>query len=243
MIIGRKLLDLLTNGVNTEILGLLRNESSYPRILAKILGKDETHISKRLRVLERAGIVKGEWRRTGRKNVRLYSLNADRIEIVFDLDGCKVHLGSEEGGKMLIVTSLHDSRAPVPTKFVGRIEELQILESKKNFFIIEGMAGIGKTSLASKFAEKTKESHHVFWHALKEVDSFGFLINKLAVFLSRFQCLDLFNYIKAGGTDDAAKMAMLLDGIDSKDYVVILDDYHRCQDEKIDILLGYLQKI
>jgi len=104
------------------------------------------------------------------------------------------------------------------------------------------MAGIGKTSLASKFVERTKESHRVFWHALKEVDSFNFLINKLAVFLSRFQYLDLLNYLKTGGTDDAAKMALLLGGIDSEDYVVIFDDYQRCRDEKIDILLRHLQK-
>ena len=242
MIIGRKLLNLVTNEVNLEILGLLRNEPSYPRMLAEILGKDETHVSKRLRVMEKAGIVKGKWRRVGRKNVRLYSLNTDQIEIVFDLDGCKVHLGSKGEREMLILTSLNDLRVPALTNFVGRTEELRMLESQKNFFLIEGMAGIGKTSLASKFVEGIKESHCVFWHALKEVDSFNFLINKLAVFLSRFRYLDLLNYLKAGGTDDATKMALLLEGMDSEDYAVVFDDYQRCRDEKIDTLLGYLQK-
>ena len=242
MIIGRKLLNLVTNKVNLEILSLLRNEPSYPRMLAEILGKDETHISKRLRMLERAGIVTGEWRRVGGKNVRLYSLNTERIEIIFDLEGCKVQLKPKEGERMLIVTAIHNFRVPPPANFVGRKAELEMLESEKNFFIIEGMAGIGKTSLASKYAEEVKRTHRVFWHSMKEVDSLNYLMNKLAIFLSRHQYLELLNYLKSGGSDDSVKMALLLKGIDREGYVVILDDYHRCRDEKIDILLRYLQK-
>ncbi|MCS7363963.1 MAG: tetratricopeptide repeat protein [archaeon GB-1867-035] len=242
MNVGRNFLNLVTNKVNLEILILLRNEPSYPRMLAELLGRDETHISKRLRVMERAGIVRGEWRRIGGKNVKLYSLNTDRIEIIIDFDGCKMHLTSVEGEKTLVITSLYDFRIPPPVNFIGRINELELLGSEKNFFIVEGMAGIGKTSLASKFVERVKESCYVFWHSLKEVDSFNFLVNKLAVFLSRLQYFDLLNYLKSGGLDDSVKMTLLLSGIDREDCVLVFDDYHRCRDERIDVLLGYLQR-
>jgi len=211
-------------------------------MLSEILGKDETYISKRLRLLEKAGLVRGEWRRIGNKNVRLYFLNADKIQIKFDFDGCKVLLETEGKEKIVVITSLYDFRIPSPEDFVGRTKELKMLTSKKNFFIIEGMAGIGKTSLVSKFVEGIKENHHIFWHSLKEVDSFNFLMNKLALFLSKFHHFELLNYLKSGGSDDAVKMSLLLQEIDSEEYVVIFDDYQRCRDERIDILLEYLQK-
>ena len=99
MVVREEFLKLMSNKMNLKILALLRNEPAYPRLLARILGKDETYISKKLRILEGAGIVKGEWRRVKGKNVRLYSLNTDRIEIIFDLDGCKVRLKSGKGGQ------------------------------------------------------------------------------------------------------------------------------------------------
>jgi len=143
---------------------------------------------------------------------------------------------------VFLVTNLHDFEAPPLGFFIGRRNELRILESQGNFFIIEGIAGIGKTSLALKFVEKIKGKRHVFWHTLKEVDSFSFLINKLAIFLSRFQYLDLINYLKAGGADDSTKMALLLKGLDDENYVLIFDDYQRHRDEKINVLFRYLQK-
>lgn len=237
-----QLIRLITSRLSIEIIGLLRIQSWNPRELAKLLGKQETHVASRLKSLERAGLVKGKWTRIGHRNVKNYSLNADRIEIRFDFDGSEIRLSGRPLLRTVQLSVPYLFEAPETENFVGRPAELRALGSKKNIFLIEGIAGVGKTALAARFAEVNRRRNHVFWHSFKEVDSFGYLVSKLAVFASRLGSTSLIEYLRAGGQDDAVKMDLVKQAVDHNNHVLIFDDYQRHGDEKIDGLLRYLQQ-
>lgn len=101
------LLDLVTSKTGLEILCLLRNKPSYTRELAGMLGKREANISAMLRLMEEAGLVTGSWERMNGKNVKTYRLNADKIEISFGIDGCKITLRRQGKRKPVAVASFH----------------------------------------------------------------------------------------------------------------------------------------
>jgi len=70
--------------------------------------------------------------------------------------------------------------------FVGRKEELKDLLSSldKNIIVIEGIAGIGKSYVAVRFAEELKDEYTVFWYEnLSEVSTLSSVMNKISIFL------------------------------------------------------------
>jgi hypothetical protein len=70
--------------------------------------------------------------------------------------------------------------------FVGRKDKLGDLLSSldKNVIIIEGIAGIGKTYIAAKFAEELKDEYTVYWYGnLSGVSTLSSVINKISIFL------------------------------------------------------------
>jgi len=236
-----KILQLISNRINMKILNLLAEEPLNPRSIAERLGKDETNISRRLKAMEREEILRSSWKRIRGRNVKEYSLNVDKVEIIFEIRGCEIHVKFRRGRKNIIAINFYDFKIPKLVDFVGRERELNVLKAKKNFFVIEGMAGMGKTSLALKFINLSK-GKKVFWHTLKELDTFNFLMNKLAVFMNKFRYHELMDYLKANGKEDYVKISLFLKGVDRENYVMVFDDHQRCSDEKINHLLENLQK-
>jgi predicted transcriptional regulator len=54
-----RLLKVLSSEVNLQILSILRSGSFNPRELARILQRDESDVSRRLKALERVGLIEG----------------------------------------------------------------------------------------------------------------------------------------------------------------------------------------
>jgi len=76
-----RLLRLLSDRVAIGVINVLKQGPSYTRELATILGVGESIVSRKLRDLERLGVVEAQWRRRDEKTVREYWLVACNIEL------------------------------------------------------------------------------------------------------------------------------------------------------------------
>ena len=90
---AESLAGLLSRRANIEILLVLSVRDSYPREISLITGRDETDVSRRLRRLERAGLVEGYWRRLAGRNVRVYRLRARAVSFRFEDGRVIVEIG------------------------------------------------------------------------------------------------------------------------------------------------------
>lgn len=232
----------MTSVANIDILNLLRHEPSSPREIARFLGKDETDVSRRLRLMEKAGIVRGAWSRKKEKNIRIYSLLGFHAEIDFDPAGLSFRLRTATKTADYTPTVIGSYEVPSVSGFVGRENELKSLASEGGLHVIIGLPGIGKTSLASAFAASVMGKRPIVWHDIREVDSFGYLANKISVFLARFGFSEALEYVQGGGDEDRVKIELLGKGLDSLRAIIVFDDYQRSRDDRLDTLLEHLWK-
>lgn len=237
----KTILQLLADETNVAILQLLKVEPTYPRRLAAILGKQEQKVVPRLKSMERAGLVRSRWGRVGGKNVKVYETSLDKVELAMGVEGLKVEFHSVP--RQALSPPLYlPPRLGLDSDFVGRVDELRRMSSGSNFTVLEGIAGIGKTSLLQAFVGTLAPETHIFWHTFKETDSFNHVIAKLATFLEQVDFIDLLDYIRGDGRDDSFKLDLLVRGLDRKGKVVVFDDCQSSHDAKIDLMLQHLQR-
>ncbi|AHF80947.1 NB-ARC domain-containing protein [Thermococcus paralvinellae] len=226
-----QLMKVLSSEVNLQILSILKSGSFNPRELARILQKDETDISRRLKMLERLGFVQGKWTRVRGKNIRVYSLKVREVKISF------------EPGEVIIKTSenksyevsLLESKIPNVEKFFGRKTEVEtLLSSEKSVIVIYGIAGIGKTTLAAKvFGD-------AFWYQMSEIDSFDYFVWQIGLFLNTLDYSLLLEYLRSGGKEERDIFELMLEGVENTKAKIVVDDVYKCSDEKILKLLSFL---
>jgi len=126
--------------------------------------------------------------------------------------------------------------------FVGRNSELLALLSllDKNIIIIEGIAGIGKTYVAARFADEIKDEYNVHWYGdLSEVSTLSSVMQKLAVFLKDNGRPRLLNSIENFGYDIDVLLTILKDELVTNRFAIFFDNYHKAEDE-LDILMKQL---
>lgn len=234
-------LEVLSNRKNLEILRLLKGEPTYPRRLASILSMSEQKVVQRLRSLEKAGLLTSSWRRIGNKNVKLYEVSADKIEMLLGTEGVQLVVYPEAKRRATSLPLYIPPKIVHDSFFIGREKELRLLASKTRFIIVEGIGGIGKSSLLQAFANSLPKRYKLFWHTFKETDSFNYVLTKLASFLAEHDYLDLLEYLNGAGNENSAKLDLALKGLNRPDYVLIFDDYQRQHDESLGTLLEHLQ--
>ena len=221
----------LSNETNLQILSILRSGTFNPRELARILQKDESDISRRLRLLERLGIVEGRWIRAGNKNIKVYSLKVDEVRISFEPG--EVVIQTSRNGRYEI--PIPESKIPKVENFFGREDEIKLLSSpEKRVIVIYGIAGIGKTSLAARVF------WDAFWYQVSELDSFDYFIWQIGLFLNSAGYSTLLEYLRGGGREERDILELVLDGIESTGMKLVVDDLHKCTDEKILRLLAFI---
>ncbi|NQE52860.1 hypothetical protein C5S29_04635, partial [ANME-1 cluster archaeon GoMg3.2] len=118
--------------------------------------------------------------------------------------------------------------------FVGRKDELGDLLSSldKNVIIIEGIAGIGKTYIAAKFAEELKDEYTVYWYGnLSEVSTLSSVMNKISIFLKEKGKPKLSNSIGHFGYDNEVLIALFKEELNSNNFALFFDDYHKAEKE------------
>ena len=118
--------------------------------------------------------------------------------------------------------------------FVGRSSELLELSSllDKNIIIIEGIAGIGKTYVATRFAEEIKDEYDVHWYGdLSEVSTLSSVMLKLAEVLKDNGRPKLFNSIENFGYDISVLITILMDELADHRFAIFFDNYHKAEAE------------
>jgi ATP/maltotriose-dependent transcriptional regulator MalT len=133
---------------------------------------------------------------------------------------------------------------PQAKGFLGREEELDefIGSLDKNIIIIEGIAGIGKTYIASQFAEILKEQYVVYWYgSLNETTTLSSVLNKISIFLDENGRPKLLNSIKNFGYDVDVLISILKDELKENKFVLFFDDYHKAEKELNPLIKQLLQ--
>jgi hypothetical protein len=118
--------------------------------------------------------------------------------------------------------------------FVGRNTELNDLLSSldKNVIIIEGIAGIGKSYIAAKFAEELKDEYTIYWYGnLSEVSTLSSVMNKISIFLKEKDKPTLSNSIELFGYDNEVLIALFKEELNSNNFALFFDDYHKAEKE------------
>lgn len=232
-----ELLKVLASSNNRQLLSLLAVEATYPRKLGNLLGLSEAEIARRLRHMEGLGLVTSQWSYVG-KNIKLYKLAADRVTLKFTPQGLTIDFGKEASVARSITVVPLEFQVPRSDLFVGRGPELATLGGNDQVIVVEGMPGIGKTSLLARHAESLQGSPY-FWHGFRGLESLAWLLNRLGRFLAQFGDERLLHLIEKGA-DLADQREQALQSIDDVRFTVILDDIHRVEDPALRSFIGDL---
>ncbi len=236
---------MISNPLNAAILSAVIGGESYPRELALKLGMRESHVSERLKVLERHGLIKGRWKtiaaRGKKKNAKIFSSTVSALKIDLGASGLKLEL-KRKGKSYELHKPIYEFRIPDVASFIiGREPEMELMgKARAGLIVVSGIAGIGKTTLVSKFASRSRKTA-VFWHDLRESDSLRYVIAKSAAFLSGFGNRELIKLIDS----NAAEEEVLIDRA-AREFerlghaLIVFDDYHFCKDKSITHLLQRL---
>lgn len=222
---------ILGSPVNLQILSILSTRAMYPRELARLLGKDETDVSRRLKRLERLGILIGEWKRVAGRNVRVYRAVSGEISIKFSPSGITVDLG---GQTIELPPVLYGNQPPpFPDPPVGRDEELELLASNQRPVVhVWGVSGTGKTHLVSYFLTRIKPGP-VLWYRISREDVRSSLISRIYLFVSALG----YGLV---GPPEYVDEGELAEAISATGIRVVIDDYHEARDEGLRITVKRL---
>ncbi len=235
----RDILAVLMNNVNNDILALLSTGEYNTREIARILGRDEGDVSRRLNRMKRLGLVESRWTRIGGRNVKLYRLKSRKLIIRFDSRGLNYTLDSIEEG--IIEHQIDFSPKPPRSKtFIGRERELEILSNNDNHLVlIVGLPGVGKTSLALEYYERYGGSPK-YWYSMSELDYLNFFVKKLALYFSSQGYRRLIDYIANGKIEASEAANYIANAINKLGLILVIDDYQKCRDKALRDLIVHV---
>lgn len=128
--------------------------------------------------------------------------------------------------------------SPIPERFCGReIEKKSILTGieRGKVVVIQGIAGIGKTALASRVCSEVKKRRSVFWYEFRKWHSLWGLLNELSRFLEAMGSSNLTKYLRAGKDLDLNDVRSLLkEDFENCRGVLFFDDFQKANDETLD---------
>ncbi len=232
------MLRALANPVNQSILSLLAIEPSHPRRLSGLLTRSESDVSRRLARMQEAGLVESAWEHTDGKNVKTYRLVADDLRVRIGARGLAIDVGEDgdDAERRTVIDRLR-VRIPDPAGFVGRHRELEILDGPDPVVIVEGIAGIGKTSLASAYARAKQDETPVFFHTFSGTETLTWLTHRLGVFHARHGRTRLMDAIEANAPLEDQR-ELLLEALDDGAHVTVLDAVEQIRDEDLEAALA-----
>lgn len=238
---AEEVLKVLSNPVNLQILVLLAGGGFNTRQLSRILGRDETDISRRLSKLQKLGLVESRWVRAGERNIKMYTAVAHGINIDIETGELRVRDGSRPELVFTIHTkSLWSPPAPAGD-FVGRKLYLEALDrlTEGHVMVITGLPGIGKTTLVTAWIS-LRNLENVLWHTFTESDHLEGLLRKIALFLASRGLSRLRDYIVYGDADLDTSLSIASEDLDRLGALVVLDDFHKSRDPRIAEFLHHL---
>ena len=119
------------------------------------------------------------------------------------------------------------AEAPRLERFVGRKAELAAITSSEDgprIFVVRGVAGIGKSSVAAKACELVRGRGNLFWHTVRAWDTRASLLAALGGFLASVGKPGLRAVLARGDLDQA--LEVLRDDLPGVRAFLVFDDAH-----------------
>ncbi|MFQ5919538.1 MAG: AAA family ATPase, partial [Thermoplasmata archaeon] len=136
------------------------------------------------------------------------------------------------------------AEAPSIEAFVGRKEELETLtaadSSGPRLYVIRGVAGIGKSSLASRACELLRGSRNFLWHRVRPRDSREAILARLGAFLADLGRPGLRAVLMRGQAGRAEEV--LREDLPGTEATLVFDDAHEA-DRSVEAFFGQLLNI
>ena len=214
-----EVLNFISNPDNFQLLRLLAKRCSYPRELARILGKSESTISRSLRRAEELGLVSSKWTKidAGKKTIsaKLYCANTGRL--VIDL----------LQGRLSVEPPLHRRGARRQAGLwapLGRKVELGRLKAASEYarvILVYGPPKSGKTHLVKYAVSEYFSDRPVIYINISPGETMATFSRILAIRLAELGYdLDFDDFDALTYRDEVAR------ALDEARAVVVLDDLH-----------------
>ncbi len=239
------LLRLLSSKVVLRIIGALSVGELSPRQIAEVTGTDESVVSRKLRKLKEYGIVEYSWVRSGDRNLKVYRLSRRALTLVATYPSPKILLKDlsrdtgahrEETSKALILS--YDAPPPRLMVFVGRDKDLKALrDSSPGAVVVTGISGVGKTSLVTEYVHRYGLTGKVIWYEFTGLEDYYSFMRHVASALERRGYVALIDALRRGERSSDLLARLLAEGMDRTGVILVLDDYHKCGDSKVRLLL------
>ncbi len=221
------LLKALSNQTNRALLALLVAEPTYARKAATLLEISETEATRRLRLMEKLGVVESQWSHIG-KNVKMYALATRAITVGIQNDGLHIALeGPRSTAPVVLETA--SVRVPDPGAVHGRDDVLAAIGTRP-VTLLRGLPGIGKTSVAARAA--LDAGIPVFWYAFRGVESLDWLANRLGLFLAQHGDTRVLDAVQQDMAP-AEKRERMLESVDEAEVFLAFDDVHNVEDPHV----------
>ncbi|MCG7840985.1 MAG: AAA family ATPase, partial [Methanomassiliicoccales archaeon] len=168
----------------------------------------------------------------------------DLLELIVGINQGSIDCRSFHENKMREERRYVDftDKKPAVRNFFGREKELTSLSDlltseTKRIVVINGIPGIGKTTLLAKFAQTVKENTNVFWYKVHEWASLKALLRPLAEFLSQMGRKNLEWYLNQTEAPLVGEVTHILEA-DLKDVstLLIFDDVHKADPTVLEFL-------
>lgn len=132
-----------------------------------------------------------------------------------------------------LVTSLAD--LPRLRHFYGRTTELDnmvnLLEARATTLLVPGIAGIGKTTMASKLIERFMHRRNLLYHRCQDWEGSRSFFESVADWLSSMGNVDFSTYLAATPVPQPADAArILVEALEGTPSLMVIDDFHKVSD-------------
>jgi tetratricopeptide (TPR) repeat protein/DNA-binding MarR family transcriptional regulator len=132
-----------------------------------------------------------------------------------------------------LVTSLGD--LPRLRHFYGREKELDnmasLIEARATTLLVPGIAGIGKTTVASKLIERFMHRRNLLYHRCQDWEGSRSFFESVADWLANIGNSTFADYLAATPVPQPADAARLLvDALEGTPSLIVIDDFHKVAD-------------
>lgn len=141
----------------------------------------------------------------------------------------------------------YSDKMPDLKYFFGRDRELHEISNwfdsnSYKLLILKGIAGVGKTTLLTKFVTNYKRKTNIFWYRFHDWSSLKNILTQISEFLDNIGKSLLKKYIRAKETIDLNEISILLEAqLKTTKALLIFDDSHKIKDSEIYQFLEMLQ--
>ncbi|HTY46227.1 MAG TPA: tetratricopeptide repeat protein [Methanomassiliicoccales archaeon] len=124
-------------------------------------------------------------------------------------------------------------KKPMVRSFFGRVEELHRLNElvdtpEVKVIVVQGIAGIGKTTLMAKFAQDNRERLNIFWFKVHEWVNLKGVLRPIGEFLSQFGKKSLEWYVAQTETPNIGEIMHILEtDLKGVSAVFVIDDVQK----------------